>query len=82
MAREKITMIVGNTEDFLALDIDVTVCRKSLDGIKSLKHKEELSSVDFNSIMIDFMTNQSPFYFMGDKAIETLMETVEWKIQE
>jgi hypothetical protein len=76
--REKLTMVVGKTEDFEALSIEVGTNRKSLDGSLTLMHREHLSSVDLNSILIDVRTNNTPFFFIGDSAMEAMLLTKEW----
>jgi hypothetical protein len=76
--REVLTMIVGRTEDFNALGIDLGTNRKSLDGTLVLIHREHLSSVELNSILVDVMQYKSPFYFIGDSAMETMLLTKEW----
>ena len=78
MAREILTMIVGRTEDFNALGIELSTNRKSLDGSLVLIHREHLSSVELNSILVDVMQYKSPFYFIGDSEMEAMLLTKEW----
>jgi hypothetical protein len=80
--REVLTMVVGKTEDFEALSIEVGTNRKSLDGTLVLIHREHLSSVELNSILVDVMQYKSPFYFIGDSAMETMLLTKEWQSEE
>ena len=76
--REKLTYIVGRVEDFNALDIPLTTERRSLDGTLVIRHKELLDSEDLNKILVDVMQYKSPFFFLGDSAMEALMQTPEW----
>ena len=80
--REKLTFVIGNTEDFNALGIDIANCRQSLDGTKVLKHREHLDSLALNSILVDVMLNKTPFVFIGDTAVSDLMQTAEWRAEE
>ena len=80
--REVLTMIVGKVEDFNALGIDLGTNRKSLDGTLVLIHREHLSSVELNSILVDVMQYKSPFYFIGDNAMEAMLATKEWASAE
>jgi hypothetical protein len=82
MAREVLTMIVGRTEDFNALGFDLGTNRKSIDGTLVLIHREHLSSVELNSILVDVMQYKSPFYFIGDSAMEEMLLTKEWASAE
>ena len=76
--REVLTMIVGKVEDFNALGIELGTNRKSLDGSLVLIHREHLSSVELNSILVDVMQYKSPFYFIGDNAMFEMLATKEW----
>ena len=82
MAREVLTMIVGRTEDFNALGIDLGTNRKSLDGTLVLIHREHLSSVELNSLLVDVMQYKSPFYFIGDNAMFEMLATEAWTAKE
>ena len=82
MAREILTMIVGRTEDFNALGIELGTNRKSIDGTLVLIHREHLSSVELNSILVDVMQYKSPFYFIGDNAMNDMLLTKEWASAE
>ena len=67
-----IKFVVATIENFKAVGIDVSTCRKSIDNLKALKHIENLSAEELNLIRANL-----DFEFIGDD-IYTLMETDEW----
>jgi len=82
MARVKLTYIVGLTENFEALNIDVSTARKSNDGTKSLIHNELLTDAEMNSIFLDMLSGYGGYMRLSDENAEALMLTDEWKTEE
>jgi len=72
-----IKFVIALIEDFVRVNIDVSNERHSVDGLKALKHIENLSADELNNIRF-----KSVFQFIGDEEIYTLMETSEWKAEE
>jgi len=72
-----IKFVVALVEDFERVGIDVTSERKSIDGLKALKHIENLSATELNEIRF-----KSVFEFIGGDDIYALMDTDEWKSSE
>jgi len=66
--------VVATLTDFARVNIDVSNERKSIDGLKALKHMELLTADQFNLMRFDAL-----FQFMGDAEIYALMETPEWE---
>ena len=71
-----IKFVIANISDFEQVGIDVSTCRKSIDGLKALKHIENLSAEELNTIR--FMQE---FEFVGE-SIHELMQTEEWREEE
>lgn len=69
--------IIGDVESFSTTGIDTASDRKSVDGIKAMKHIELLSDTQFDAVRF----NQS-FTFLSDDALYELLETAEWKLSE
>ena len=80
--REVLTMIVGRTEDFNALGIDLGTNRKSLDGTLVLIHREHLSSVELNLVLMGANQHKMGFFFIGDSAMEEMLATEAWTAKE
>ena len=69
-----IKFVVATIENFKAVGIDVSTCRKSIDNLKALKHIENLSATELNEIRVNL-----DFQFIGDEDIYNLMATSEWQ---
>ena len=82
MARVKLSYIVGLTENFEALSIDVTEARKSNDGSKTVVHNELLSDMEMNSILVDILNGYGGYTRLSDANVDALMLTDEWKSEE
>ena len=76
--REVLTMIVGRVEDFTALGIELGTNRKSLDGTQVLIHREHLSSVDLNLVLMGANQHKMAFFFIGDTAMEEMLSNSDW----
>jgi hypothetical protein len=76
--REVLTMIVGKVEDFTALGIDLGTNRKSLDGSLVLIHREHLSSVELNLVLMGANQHKMGFFFIGDSAMEEMLSNSDW----
>jgi len=70
-----IKFVVALVSDFNRSDVNIDVSneRKSVDGMKTLKHIEKLTANELNEIRL-----KSAFQFVGDSEIYALMETPEW----
>lgn len=82
MARVKLSYIVGLTENFEALGIDISTARRSNDGTKVLVHRELLSDVEMNSIFVDMLNGYGGYVQYSDENVEALMLTPEWTATE
>lgn len=69
-----IKFVVALVEDFNRVNINIDNERHGADDTKALKHIENLSADELNSIRF-----KSVFQFIGDENIYGLMETEEWK---
>lgn len=69
--------IIGNVEDFETVGIDITTDRKSIDGIKAMKHIEHLTDDQFNIVRFD-----SDFKFKSGESLEEMLLSDEWLIEE
>lgn len=69
----RLRFVIGNVADFETLGIDISTCRKSIDGTKTLIHQEFISDEQFEACI-----EADKFEFKSGANLETMLQSDEW----
>ena len=76
----RLRFIIGNTADFEELGIDISSCRKSVDGTKTMIHQELLDDAQVSACINAYATDGKPFYPLSadNEMMQEMLAGPDW----